>query len=84
MVLILKNNAQDLLRMATGHEPRRIGNAPEPGLIAAAASIGTSLPTAAAASTMAGTASSSSNIDEDSSSTVVHNFRLLPPVETQE
>lgn len=71
------NNAQDLLRMATGHhEPRD----PVPNRMAAVASIGTSLPTAAAASSVAGTTSSSSNsTSDDSSSSIVHSFRLSPP-----
>ncbi|XP_055907504.1 protein TRC8 homolog isoform X2 [Eupeodes corollae] len=68
------NNAQDLLRMATGHlEPRES----VPNRMAAVASIGTSLPTAAAASSVAGTASSSNNTEDDSSSSIVHNFRRL-------
>lgn len=70
------NNAQDLLRMATGHHEAR---EPVPNRMAAVASIGTSLPTAAAASSVAGTASSSNSNTDDSSSSLVHNFRLSPP-----
>ncbi|XP_055848263.1 protein TRC8 homolog isoform X2 [Episyrphus balteatus] len=76
------NNAQELLRRATGqHETREA----VPNRMAAVASIGTSLPTAAAASSVAGTASSSNSTGDDSSSSIVHNFRLSPPpVELQE
>lgn len=52
---------------------------PVPSRMAAVASIGTSLPTAAAASSVAGTTSAANRRgDEDSSSSLTHSFRLSP------